>query len=190
MLNRKSMAAILLVFSIAFTAILASFAPAYANEAIASAAADSNEELTAAPTVSAVAEVLAQTESPWHRDNVPLDENLQKALWDACQRFSVPYEIALAVIWRETNFSNVTGDGGDSQGYMQIQPRWHKHRMEALGVESLMDPAGNFQVGCQILGEYIASGTLEDALTTYNTGHGGNSKYAEAVIEKSKEYQT
>lgn len=188
MLNRKSMAAILLLLSMAFTAILASFASVYAHETVSVTAAAPVEETAAAPLVATVADVLARAESPWHRDNVPLDEDLQKALWDACQQFSVPYEIALAVIWRETNFSNVTGDGGDSQGYMQIQPRWHKHRMEALGVESLMDPAGNFQVGCQILGEYIASSTLEDALTAYNTGHGGSSEYATTVIKKAKDY--
>lgn len=105
------------------------------------------------------------------REDIPLDAETQTLLYQACDETGVQYELALAVVWKETRFQNLTGDNGDSIGYMQIKQRWHEERMERLGVTDLTDPYGNFIVGCDLLAELLGRGHgLEWALMAYNGG--------------------
>ncbi len=121
--------------------------------------------------------------SGYFRDDVPLDADTQSYLRAACDEFSIPYELALAVIHTETRFQNINGNGGNSIGYMQIQSRWHKNRMGELGVTDLTNPYQNFRVGCSILAELLDKyGSETDALTAYNTGSPGNSVYAKETL--------
>lgn len=116
-------------------------------------------------------------------DHISLEYDLQELLWAACEETGCPYELALAVIFRESTYRNVNGDNGNSIGYMQVQPRWHYERMERLGVTDLSDPLSNFRVGCDLLTELIEKyGSVESALTCYNTGSPGTSKYADRVL--------
>jgi soluble lytic murein transglycosylase-like protein len=124
----------------------------------------------------------AEPESPFYREDIPLDYDTQGLLYDACGETGIRYELALAMIWRETTFRNVVGDGGESYGYMQVQPRWHAERMERLGVTDLMDPLGNFRVGCDYMAELLEKYELPEALTAYNTGSPGHNQYADDVI--------
>jgi len=125
----------------------------------------------------------ALVEQGYFRDDIPLTYELQDLLHTAAQEADIPYELALAVIKQETDFRNIVGDDGASAGYMQIQARWHADRMDKLGVNDLMDPAGNFRVGCSFLAELIERyGNIEDALTYYNSGHAGQSEYSRSVI--------
>ena len=77
---------------------------------------------------------LGLCEDTYLREDIPMSYELQAMLYGACLEFEVPYELALAVIEQETNFQNVTGDDGASEGYMQVQQRFHKDRMDELGV--------------------------------------------------------
>lgn len=119
-----------------------------------------------------------------YRADLPLGAEEQGALAEACREFGVPYELALAVIWQETDYRNVVGDGGDSLGYMQLQRRWVWPEMEELGAVDLMDPVDNFRVGCCLLARYINEDGIEGGLTRYNTGSPGWSEYAESIMEK------
>ena len=116
------------------------------------------------------------------RDDIPLDAEIQHLLYKACGETGIRYELALAVIWQETDFRNVIGDGGESVGYMQVQEKWHRDRMERLGVTDLLDPYGNFMVGLDFLAELLEKHELTDALTRYNSGRTGNSQYAQRVL--------
>ena len=95
-------------------------------------------------------------ENGYFRSDVPLDGETQALLHSACEEAGITYELALAVIRKETGFQNVMGDNGNSYGYMQIQPRWHEDRMERLGVTDLTDPYSNFRVGCDFLAELLS----------------------------------
>lgn len=135
-------------------------------------------------------EVIVAVEEPnYYRDDIDFDYDLQDLLWDACEQTGLEYELALAVIHQETRFQNIMGDGGNSYGYMQIQPRWHYARMEKWNVTDLNDPFSNFIVGCDLLSELIDKYGMENALTRYNTGHSGQSAYATAVMNKYLEYK-
>ena len=124
----------------------------------------------------------ALVESGYFRDDIPMDYDTQACLRAACEESGVEYELALAVIRRETEYRNITGDGGNSIGFMQVQPRWHGDRMERLGVTDLSDPLSNFRVGCDYLAELLAKYPLEEALTAYNSGSPGKSRYADTVL--------
>ena len=120
------------------------------------------------------------------REDIPLDAEEQRLLWQACEETGITYELALAVIWKETNFRNVKGDGGDSYGYMQVQPRWHSERMDRYGVTDLMDPYGNFLVGCDYLAELAAKDRgIEWVLHGYN----GGPSYANDMAKAGKTSQ-
>lgn len=121
-------------------------------------------------------------EEPVYHD-VALEPELQDLLRAACEEAEIPMELALAVVWKETRYRNLMGDGGKSYGYMQIQPRWHKDRMERLGVTDLMDPLSNFRVGCDFLAELLDRYPLANALAYYNTGKPTLNAYAESVMD-------
>ena len=115
------------------------------------------------------------------RDDIPLEAETQRLLWQACEETGVTYELALAVIWKETTFRNVVGDGGNSFGFMQVQPKWHQDRMERHGVTDLMDPYGNFLVGCDYLAELAGRDRgIEWVLHAYNGGPSYANKLAKA----------
>ena len=123
------------------------------------------------------------------RDDVPMDAETQRLLYQACLDTGIRYELALAVIWQETDFRNIMGDGGNSYGYMQVQPRWHSGRMERLGVSDLLDPYGNFLVGCDYLAELVGKyDDIEKALVAYNQGSfkGTVTDYAKSVLNYMK----
>ena len=153
---------------------------------------DSNAEPTEVPGVSAgeesteVAVVGDAVEAvPMERDpvreDIPLGAEVQRQLWQACEETGLTYELALAVIWKETDFRNVVGDGGESFGYMQVQPRWHQERMDRYGVTDLMDPYSNFLVGCDYLAELAGRDRgLEWMLHAYNGGPAYANKMAQA----------
>lgn len=122
-------------------------------------------------------------EDTYFRDDIPLGIEEQKLLHDTCEEFEIPFSLALAVIEQETNYRNIAGDGGDSIGYMQIQPRWWRSKMDKLDAHDLTVPEDNFRVGCSILSDLLTTyGTEIDALTAYNTGRPGTSPYASSVL--------
>lgn len=136
----------------------------------------------------------ALTVQGYLRDDIPLAKDLQAGLHAAADEAGIPFELAVAVVWQETDFRNVEGDGGDSVGYMQIQERWHHERMERLGVTDLTNPYQNFRVGCDYLAEMIEEfGTVEKGLIGYNTGETkaralfrdgvSSTKYSREVLE-------
>lgn len=149
--------------------------------------------LCAAPLPSEVPEEdalieAALLEQGYYREDVPLTYLEQDLLQSACEEAGVDYALALAVIERETGFRNVMGDDGASAGYMQVQARWWSGLMDELGVTDLMDPYGNFRVGCTILAQHIERYGLPDALTVYNAGHAGESEYSRSVMELAEKW--
>ena len=124
-------------------------------------------------------------EDGYLRDDLPLDYETQMLLYGACLEFQVDYDLALAVIEQETGYRNLTGDGGESAGYMQIQRKWWSGLMDEIGTEDLNRPEDNFRTGCAILRQLLDKyGNTEDALTAYNSGRPGSSGYSRSVLEK------
>ena len=123
-------------------------------------------------------------EDTYLSDEIPLRYEEQAALYGACLEFRVPYELALAVVEQETDFRNITGDDGASVGYMQIQQRWWGGLMEEIGARDLTVAEDNFRTGCAILRQLLDQYSLEDALSVYNTGAPGQTRYSREVMER------
>lgn len=129
-------------------------------------------------------------EISWYIEDLPLPFQEQEHLWNACQEFGVDYSLMLALIEQETNFRNVAGDGGDSIGYCQIQPRWWAWLMEEIGADDLTEPQDNFRTGCAIMAHLLERyGTTEDALSAYNSGRPGSTVYAASVLSAEIEWE-
>ena len=145
-------------------------------------------EMPAPATESAAAGLDPMAEGTYLRADHPLSYEEQAALYGACLEFGVDYALAQAVIEQETNFTNVMGDGGKAYGFFQVWPKWHKERMEELGVTDLMDPENNFRVGCSFLSECIDKYGLEKGLGYYNSGSAKVTGYTRAVLERVAKY--
>ena len=104
---------------------------------------------------------------------------MQVYTYIVCQNYGVDYEMVFALIERESWCKwDAEGDDGDSVGYMQIQERWHKDRMERRGVTDLSNPFGNVRVGVDYLAElYEKTGNWMDTLAAYNYGLKGAQKH-------------
>ena len=132
-----------------------------------------------------------ETEKDYLLD-IPLAEELQDELYEASQEFGVDYYTMIALIERETNFRNVFGDGGDSYGYCQIQPKWWSELMTEIGVTDLNVPEDNFRTACAIVEELTEKHqSIEGALVAYNQGsyNGRGTAYSRAIMANAENYR-
>ena len=127
---------------------------------------------------------------------VPLDEDLQLFIIRSCEARHIDPAVVMAMIEKESSYTaSAVGDGGDSLGLMQIQPRWHSERMLELGCEDLLNPYQNVTVGIDILATLSETGKpIEWVLMAYNGGvkyaykkeaAGEVSSYAKEVLQIS-----
>ena len=147
---------------------------------VAQIALAAEEPLEPAEPVEIVVDELPEPET-W---DVPLEKDLQLFIADLCEEMSIEPELVLAMIEQESQWNpEAVGDGGNSLGLLQIQPRWHSARMDKLGCTDLFNPYDNVTVAIDILAEKMAAdkGT-EWALMAYN---GGNA-YANSLVAQGK----
>lgn len=124
-------------------------------------------------------------------ESVPLDEEYKLFVIEKCADIGVSPAVVFSMMYHESRYrADMIGDGGDSLGIMQVQPRWHSGRMAELGCDDLLDPYDNITVAIDYLGELMEryDGDVGAALTAYNRGSycGKVSRYAELVIEESE----
>lgn len=126
--------------------------------------------------------------------DVPLSNEIQRYIFNVADYYGIEPALILAVIEKESSYDETAiGDGGESYGLMQVQPRWHVARMDKLGVEDLLNPYQNITVGVDILAGHITTyGDVGAALTAYNRGsyQGEVSEYAEDVIERKERIES
>lgn len=103
----------------------------------------------------------------------------------------------MAIIERESS-GQADAVNGDCKGLMQVSERWHKDRMERLGVTDLYDPYGNILVGVDYLSElaveYDDLGTVlmiySGSADVIKRGETGDwSDYAKEVVQRSMELE-
>ena len=124
--------------------------------------------------------------------DVPLAADLQIHIIETCEAQHIDPAIVMAMAYRESGYNAAAiGDGGDSYGLLQIQPRWHYERMQALGCTDLLDPFQNVTVAVDYLAEQLAryDGDMAKALVAYNQGHFYETitDYALAVLDMAAE---
>ena len=147
-----------------------------------------------APTPAIVMVCEAATVEERYFEAVPLDKALQDYIIRESESKGIEPAIVMAMIDRESKYkADTIGDNGNSFGLMQIQPKWHKERMERLGCTDLLDPYHNVRVGIDFLAELRDryDGDMAKALTAYNQGFykGTVTEYAEAVLKGASELE-
>jgi soluble lytic murein transglycosylase-like protein len=119
-------------------------------------------------------------------------------IYAACVEIGEIYDICpellVAIIERESSCRQYA-ENGSCKGLMQVSTRWHKDRMERLGVSDIYDIYGNILVGTDYLAELFEKyGDLYLVLMCYNMGEsralelwkdGFFSKYAVSISERS-----
>ena len=93
--------------------------------------------------------------------------------------------LVLAVISIESRFNPIAESAMGAKGLMQIIPKYHRAKLEALGGEAaVLDPESNIMLGARILQEYVRrTGTLEAGLQFYNGAFwDGTAQYAQKVM--------
>lgn len=104
--------------------------------------------------------------------DIPLSTSVQDHIFKVSEEYGVDPRIVIAMIEYESDYdASTVGDQGRSFGLMQVQARWHKERMERLGVTDLLNPYENITVGVDYLASLIdLNNSLEWALMAYNGG--------------------
>lgn len=110
--------------------------------------------------------------------DVPLGEDLQLHIIETAESYGINPAIIIAMAYRESTYrAHLIGDGGDSYGLLQVQPKWHSERMQKLGCTDLLDPFQNVTVAVDYLAEHFDRyGDIGMALTAYNAGPSGAQK--------------
>lgn len=167
-----------------------------------SVTADGAQEPTTATTIEETTEIVTEptetetvaTEPPVVLYDVPLDEDLQLHIISEAEAHGIDPAIIFAMAYRESTYNiNCIGDGGDSYGLLQVQPKWHYTRMKKLGCTDLLDPFQNVTVAVDYLAEQIARyGDLTKGLVAYNAGHykGTVTQYAKNVLATAEELRS
>lgn len=110
---------------------------------------------------------------------------IRRYIYEICRDYpNVDPLIIEAQVFEESRYiSSVVGGGGAWLGLMQISPKWHRDRMERLGVTDLFDPYSNLLVGIDYMSELID--IYHDkvlALMVYNGSASAYSKWENGQI--------
>ena len=127
--------------------------------------------------------------------DIPLELDIQRHIFDECQLYEVPYELAMAVMYVETGGTYKTDlkSKTNDSGLFQINDV-HKQWLKESGITDLYNPYQNSSAGIWILKDALSKGdNIHTSLMVYNMGHGGakklwkkgiySSKYSRKVVE-------
>lgn len=124
--------------------------------------------------------------------DVDLDPVTQWGIFTAaCDRDPALFCAVMAIAWTESRFQpDTVGDDGNSLGMMQINTKYHRERMEALGITDLTDPIQSAIVAADYLKEIegLTGATTDDPLLymAYNMGPAGARKALLAGTESTE----
>lgn len=131
-------------------------------------------EVSVEPTPTAEIE-----ETTRYRDDIPLEAELQEIMWSCCEKYEVPFALAVAMAQVESTFNPDAVSPTNDYGLMQINQFNHEW-LQGLGMDPLTY-AGNIEAGIYMISQHIQSyGEIELALMAYNSGPSGARKLWDA----------
>lgn len=104
-------------------------------------------------------------------DDIPLDYDLQVALYDKCEELNISFWFMLSLLESESSYrANAKGDGGNSIGYMQINKvNWERMKTQ-YGLD-VHQPLDNLYCGCYMVAELFEKyDTEEKVIMGYKCG--------------------
>jgi len=134
------------------------------GEVMAASIADPLAE--AGPEPRAIAEYLSKR----YRVAIEAMEEYVHVAYAAGRRNGLDPLLILAVVSVESSFNPVAESDMGAKGLMQVIPKYHEQKLvDHGGVDAILDPSININVGSQILKEYIRqTGSVESGLQFYN----------------------
>ena len=107
-----------------------------------------------------------------------LPECMQQFIYIICNQNDVDYALVLAIIEVESGYKWDAYSKEGSQGYMQVNVKWHEDRMDRLNVDNVENPYFNIMVAVDYLAELQDRFDTEaEVLTAYNYGVTGAYKH-------------
>ena len=156
------------------------------------------EEVT--ETIGVIENTYYQIPKEYKAIGADFTEETQDFLREICEERNLDFYIVLAQIEAESGYrSYAKGDNGRSIGYMQINTRWSKDRMDAEGVTNLYNPKENIKVGTCYLKDWYEKyeGDWHKVLMCYNMGEKRanelwregkySSKYSTKILNRAEE---
>ena len=129
--------------------------------------------------------------------DIPLSKELQLYTYTRCVDYGIAdhYELVLAMMWQESNFTPDTISKTNDYGIMQVNVCNHEWLMDVLGTTNLLDVRQNIDAGTYIISKLLIKyGDEHKALMAYNMGERGaslnweagnyTSNYSRSVVAK------
>lgn len=132
------------------------------------------------------------------KSNVLDEDEVYEIAVEVGEQYCICPELLVSIAYQESRYNPDVENGG-CKGLMQVSDKWHKDRMEDLGVTDIYDPYGNMLVAADYLAELFER--WEDVgmvLMTYNgdsnakkywNGEADLSEYALEILERSVEME-
>lgn len=110
--------------------------------------------------------------------DIPLSEELQAFTFNLCEEYGVDYEMVLAIMDKESDYTASAISKSSDYGIMQINKINHKWLTEELEVTDFLDPEQNIRCGIYMLADLMKK--YDDphrVLMAYNMGERGAREY-------------
>ena len=131
--------------------------------------------------------------------DIPLSKDLQLYTYNKCVDYGIPehYELVLAMMWQESNYTADLISSTDDYGIMQINSCNHSWLVDLLGPTNFLDASDNINAGVYVISKLLIKyRDVHKALMAYNMGERGaslnwqagnyTSKYSRGVVAKRK----
>jgi len=107
--------------------------------------------------------------------NIPLEEQYQDFVFEMCEKYSVPVDIVLGIMWQESKYDFMALSSDRScVGIMQINRIHYDELNKQLGITDLTNPQQNIESGVYIFSNLVHKyGDYHKALVCYNCGENG-----------------
>ena len=129
-----------------------------------------------------------QVAPPYKRD-IPLSDELQEYTYEIAQKYNVDYDLVLAIMQTESQFSNVVSENGEDIGLCQINVINAEWLYKEYALYNLMDERQNIEACAVILSKLSDKFDSENAvIMAYNLGEGKAKKYIKSG--KTLEYSS
>ena len=128
----------------------------------------------------------------------PVQRNYEEICEEIGARYNICPELLEAMIKQESGGNpDAVSSGGDT-GLMQVNPKWHKDRMDRLGVTDLTDPYSNILTAADYISELAKKyDDLPLVLMVYNGTanakkrwtNGDFTDYANQIMQRTAELE-
>ena len=118
-----------------------------------------------------------QADTPYLRD-IPLSDELQQYTYETATEYGVNYDLMLAIMQTESQFTNVISDNGEDIGLCQINTINAEWLYTDYGIYNLMDERQNIEACAIILSKLQGQFNEENhVVMAYNLGASKAEKY-------------